>query len=207
MKSLDEFLKSINQYAPGCATPTAHFGIRQAAIEFCERTRLWRYEDEFIVTAAEAEGITTPTGSVLQDIECVTFNGGAPLMPKTVQWLDTNEPGWRKGIITGTPQYVTQIEPNTIRLVPGEAGTVNIGVWLKPAQDCDELPDFLADQYRETIAHGALGRILLMPNQSFTNGTLAAAFLANFEAKLSALSGKGTTGQQRARVRTKASFY
>jgi hypothetical protein len=206
MKPLDAFLGSINPYAPGCAIPTAHFAIRQAATEFCERTRLWRYEDEFDVSAADAEAITTPYGSVLLDIERVSFNG-VPLEPRTVAWLDERMDGWRDGSLTGQPQFLTQIEPNTLRLVPGQEGTVAVSLWLKPSQDCLDLPDFLPDQFREVIAHGALGRILMMPNQPYTNGDLGAGFLASFEKKLEGLSGKGITGQQRARVRTKANFF
>lgn len=206
MKPLDEFLKNINPYAPGCAIPSAHFGIRQAAIEFCERTRLWRYNETFDVTAAEAEGIVTPCDSVLLDIEQVKFNG-QKLNPATTTWLDCHMPGWDEGTLTGTPRYFSQIDLNTIILVPFEAGTVSFRAWLKPSQDCTELPDFLSDQYRETIAHGALGRILMTPNMPYTNGTLGAAFLANFTAKIDGLTNKVAAGQQRARVRTKATFF
>jgi hypothetical protein len=205
MKPLDAFLNKINPYAPGCAIPTAFNAIRDAAIEFCERTRLWRWEDEFDVSASDAEAISTPYGSVLLDIEKVSFDG-EPLEPKTVAWLDEHMNGWRTGAVAGQPKYLTQLELNTIRLVPGQAGTVNISVWLKPSQDCMDLPAFLSDQFREVIAHGALGRILMMPSQPFTNGDLGAGFLASFESKLTQLSGKGITGQQRARVRTRASF-
>lgn len=206
MKHLDAFLGSINPYAPGCAIPTAYFAIRQAATEFCERARMWRYEDEFDVSASDSESISTPYGSVLLDIERVSFDG-RPLEPVTVKWLDDHKNGWRDGQIVGRPEYLTQLELNTIRLVPGCAGAVKVSLWLKPSQDAQDLPDFLADQYREVIAHGALGRILMMPNQPYTNGDLGAGFLASFENKLSGLQSKGITGQQRARVRTKASFY
>lgn len=205
MKPLDTFLTSIMPYAPGCAAPTAYLAIRQAATEFCERTRLWRHEDDFDVTEADAESISTPYGSVLLDIERVFFNG-CQLEPRTVTWLDENVRNWRAGGAEGDPKYLTQIELNTIRLVPGKAGTVSLSVWLKPSQDCMDLPDFLSDQYREVIAHGALGRILMMPSQPFTNGDLGAGFMASFENKLTGLTGKGITGQQRARVRTRATF-
>jgi len=204
MKPLDAFLTSINPYAPGVAIPTAYFAIRQAAIEFCERTRLWRYEDDFTI-GPDAEAICTPYGSVLLDIERVNFNGD-PLVPQTAAWLDERIKGWRTGEVSGVPQYFSQIELNTLRIAPSANGTVNISVWLKPSQDCQDLPDFLADQYREVIAHGALGRILMMPSQPFTNGDLGAGFLSSFERKLTELSGKGITGQQRARVRTRANF-
>ena len=117
-------------------------------------------------------------------------------------------PNWRSGGVKSDskPKYVTQTEPNTIRLVPFQAGDVKLSLFLKPAQDADELPDFLADQHRETIAWGALGRILLIPNQSFTNPEMGAAFGQAFQQKLDGKSTMGVTGQQRAPVRTRPSF-
>lgn len=206
MKSLDAFAPSIKVYAPGCADPTMYFGIRQAAIEFCERTRLWRYDDDFTVTTAQAEGVVAPIGADIFEIESAAFNG-VPLEPQTIAWLDENMRGWRTGELAGLPKYFTQTEPNTIRLAPFNPGTLSLHVWLKPSQDADELPDWMADQYRETIAHGALARILLIPSQSFTNLELGSAFATSFQRKLYELCTKGVTGQQRARLRTRATYF
>jgi hypothetical protein len=206
MKSLDEFLQHINIYAPGCAVPTAHFGIRQAAIEFCERTRLWRFEDYFEVPGADAESIFAPANSVVHKIEAAWFDG-QKLEPKTVDWLDAHCDGWRDGSLTGQPKYITQTEPNTLRIVPAAPGTVSLSLFLKPSQDADELPDFMADQYRTVIANGALSYILVIPNQSFTNMDMANGFGATFQAKLAELSREGSTGQQRARTRTRGTFF
>jgi len=206
MKSLDEFLQHINLYAPGCAAPTAYFGIRQAAIEFCERTRMWRFEDYFEVQGTESEAMFAPAASVIHDIEAAWFDD-QKLTPKTVDWLDKNCNGWRDGSLTGQPQYITQTEPNTLRIVPAAAGTVKVSLILKPAQDADEVPDFLVDQYRMVIGNGALSYILVIPNQSFTNMDMANGFGATFQGKLTSLSTKGSTGQQRARARTRGSFF
>lgn len=207
MIDLSTFLPHIKQYAPGIATPTAYFGIRQAAIDFCQRTKTWRYEDEFDITEGEAEQITTPANSVLLDIEHVLFEGNN-LEPKTTAWLDDNLHGWRVNESNSIKaRYVTQTEQNTLRIVPGAAGHVNLYVWLKPSQDCDQLPDYLGDQYRETIAHGALARILMMPNMPFSNPQLGAMFLGLFNAALDTFQNKGSIGQQRAHPRTKASFF
>ena len=207
MIHLDAFLPNIRIYAPGVADPTAYFAIRQAAIESCERTRAWRFEDEFSITADDAEGLMAPANAVVHDIEGVWFDG-TKLKPKTPVQLDTLVPAWRSGATKAEtkPLYVTQTEPNTIVLVPFQAGHVKLSLFLKPAQDADELPDFLADQHRETIAWGALGRILLIPNQSFTNPDMGAAFGQAFQQKLDGKSTLGSTGQQRAPVRTRASF-
>lgn len=207
MKSLDEFLPNIRMYAPGVADPTAYFAIRQAAIEFCERTRAWRYADEFDVKIDDAEGLYAPSSSVIHEIDNVWFDG-VKLTPKTPEQLDTLVSDWRSGAArpTGQPNYVTQLEQNTITLVPFGAGTVKLALFLKPSQDADDLPDFLADQHRETIAWGALARILLIPNQSFTSPEMGSAFGQAFQGKLDGKSNLGITGQQRAPVRTKASF-
>ncbi len=207
MVDLSVFLPHIRQYAPGVSVPTAYFGSRQAAIDFCHRTKMWRYEDDFDVSASDSEDISTPIDSVLLDLEAVYFDGNK-LTPKTPGWLDENARGWRTGELIGGPsQFVTQTEPNTIRLVPGADGHVNIYAWLKPSQDAEQLPQFLGDQYRETIAHGALARILMMPNMPFTNPNQGAAFAVLFNGALDTFQNKGIVGQQRARPRVKASFF
>lgn len=207
MKSLDEFLPNIRMYAPGAADPTSYFAIRQAAIDFCERTRAWRFDDEFTVSADDYEGLYAPDNSVIHEIEGVWFDGNR-LTRKTPSQLDELLPKWRSGgeKPTGLPSYVTQIEQNTITIVPFSAGKVKLSLFLKPSQNADELPDFLADQHRETIAWGALSRILLIPNQSFSNPDMGAAFGQAFQGKIDGKSTLGITGQQRAPVRTKASF-
>ena len=207
MKTFDSFGPNVRLYAPGVSDPTMYFALREAAIEFCERTRLWRYEDVFTVTAEQCEAIFTPDGTVVHEIEKVEFDG-QELDHVTPTYLDQRMHLWRTdGAMTGIPRYVTQTEPNTIRLLPQGSGTVGLFLWLKPSQDAEEVPDWMADQYRETIAYGALGRILLIPNQSFTNLELGAAFGAAFQAKLDGSSTKGFTGQQRAFVRTRATFF
>lgn len=206
MKDLDLILPSILPYAPGCADQAAYFGIRQAAIEFCERTRLWRAEDEFAVSADGCDAIMAPYGAVIHEIEHAAFNGSG-LDRVSTAFLDQRAQGWRTGSLSGQPHYLTQTEPNTVRVVPRAAGTLTLHLYLKPAQDADELPDWMIDQYREPLAHGALARILLIPNQSFTNVELGAAFGAAFQSKLDGLSTKGTQGQQRAPLRTRPSYF
>lgn len=205
MKDLDAFMPAIRPHAPGCPNIAAFAAIRLAAIEFLERTKFWRWEDEFDVTAAQSS-ITTPTDSVLLEIDKVMFDGDE-LERATPSWLDAIEPGWRDGSLTGIPSFVTQTELNTIRLVPSQDGHVNLYVWLKPSADAAQLPDFLSDQYREIIAYGTLARLLAQPNQPYTNLTTGAGYAALFETKITDLLGKAATGQQRAPRRSRASMF
>jgi len=207
MSSLDKFLPSVRPFAPGVPDPTAYANIRLAAIEFCERTRLWKWEDDYDVTASDCEQILTPAGSVLHDIEVVLFDG-RELHPKATRDLDRLRPGWRTGDVgSGLPEFVTQIEQNTIRIVPQMDGHLYMCLRLKPSQDTRDLPDFLADEYREVIGWGALSRLLVIPGQSYSNPDMAVFYANRFNAKLDSLVTKGSKGQQNAPKRSRASFY
>jgi hypothetical protein len=207
MSSIDSFLPEVRPYAPGVPDSTAYKNIRMAAIEFCERTRLWKFEDEYAVKADDCGQISTLAGSVLHDIELVLFNG-VELEPKATRDVDALARGWRTGELgTGLPQYVTQIEQNAIRIVPAMDGTLYLCLRLKPAQDANILPDFLGSEYREVIGWGALGRILMVPGQPYTNPDMAAFFMGRFNSKIDSLSTKGTKGQQNAPKRTRGSFF
>lgn len=205
MKDFESLLPHILQFAPGCAAPTAYFGIRQAAIDFCERTRLWRYADDFDITGTEDECITTPYGSVVHEIELVQWNG-IDLEPKPLSWLDTHRHGWRTDTSSGQPAFVTQTAPDTLRIVPGQAGHLTLNLWLKPSDDATELPDFMIDSHRKTLAAGALAYILAMPNQPFSSDARANAFGAVFNDKLESLMRASGRGQQRGRIRSRGQF-
>lgn len=207
MSSLDKFLPSVRPFAPGVPDQNAYQNIRLAAIEFCERTRLWKWEDEYNVTADDCSAIATPGGSVLHDIEIIMFDG-KELEPIAPRDLDRMSPGWRSSTApTGQPQYVTQIEQNAIRIVPSQAGAVYLCLRLKPSQDARDLPDFLAGEYRECIGWGALGRLLMIPGQSYTNPDMAGFYTSRFNTKVDSLITKGTKGQQNAPKRTRGSFF
>ncbi len=207
MSSFDSFMPKVRPWAPGVSTLAASQALRDSAIAFCERTRLWKWEDTFDVTTDDCiGGIFVPTGSVIHDVETVMFNG-QKLTPKTTVDLDCIRPGWRTDTTqTGTPCYYTQIDHGTLKLVPAGAGTVYLCIRLKPAQDATDLPDFL-DEYREAISWGALARLLTVPGQSYSNPSIAPYYDGKFTEKLDALSTKGTTGQMNAPKRTRARFF
>lgn len=208
MSAIDRFLPEVRPYAPGVPDVTAYKNLRLAAIEFCERTRLWRFEDTYDVTASDCEQVSTPAGSVLHDIEVVMFDG-RELRPVGTRDLDRLSPGWRTDdpIQSGMPEFVTQIEQNTIRIVPALAGSLYLCLRLKPSQDTMDLPDFLLGEYRECIGWGALGRLLMLPGQSYTNPDMAAFYMSRFNTKVDSLVTKGTNGQQNAVKRTRSRFF
>jgi hypothetical protein len=206
MKSLDLFLPKIHQFAPGVGDPVAYEWIREAAITFCERTRSWRSFDTYNVNGIYPGDVRAPAGAVIHEIEQVTYND-QQLEAKSPEELDLLTPGWRSGAARGCPAYFTQLDPNTVAVSPLAAGRVVAWLILKPAADAMALPDFIADQYRQAIADGALMRILALPGKEWTNLQLASGAGAAFSQRLTVLSNKGSSGQQRAHPRSKSTFF
>lgn len=206
MTPLDAFLPEIRPYAPGVPDQVAFKHLRNAAIEFCERTKLWKWEDDYDMPATDCEQVITPSNSTVMDFEKVIFDGN-DLRPVATVDLDRLSPGWRTEAPTGMPQYITQIEQNTLRIVPALAGHLYLCLRLKPSKDADELPDFLDIEYREVLSWGALSRILMVPGQSYTSPDMAQFYAQRFDNKVGSLSAKGSKGQMNAPKRTRARFF
>jgi hypothetical protein len=205
MRDLDVFLPKIMPSATGVSEPTALDAIRDTVAEFCRRTRLWRFDETFDVSTADSQAIAAPYGALLLDIERIDFNG-IKLDPISTQWLDSYVPNWRSADPSGNAKWYTQIDRGTITLVPACAGTVRTWVTLELSQDAEQVPDFIADQHRETIASGALARILMLPGKPYSNPNLAQARKVAFDADIDSLKSQVISGQQRARVGSRAQF-
>lgn len=205
MIDLEQFLPHIIPQAPGCPVPTAFAGIIKAAQDFCERTRLWRDQDQFNVTPTSCNVICAPEGADLFEIEAASLDGVA-LEPISLGDLERRLPGWRTDE-PGVGRYITQTEPGSILVLPRTTGKLALATILRPANDADQLPDFLGKLYERTIVDGALAEILMTPGQNFTDPNRAQFYSARFEGKLSKILNRTVQGQQRAKMRTRPSFF
>jgi hypothetical protein len=205
VKDIELLLPRVLEKAPQCPEPTAIRHLRDAGIEFCRRTRIWRETDTFDLTE-RCEPLAPFEGSQIFEISAATYfatdedpevDKGAQLDPQMVDWLDTELPGWRAE--EGTPAYITQRSPNTVQIVPWAEGQLRLDLILLPANDTAELPDILVDSYPREIADGALGTILLLPAKEWSNPQLGAFHAAEFAKHLDRFGARVSQGQQRAR--------
>lgn len=205
MTDLEAFLPQVMPYAPGCPEPTALAAIVKSAQDFCERTRLWRDQDQFTVTPTSCNVVCVPDGADLFEIEQATLNGYM-LEPISQADLNSRLPDWRTREET-QGRWITQTEPGSVMVVPRSTGTLFLATVLRPANDAEQLPDFIAQHYLRVIADGALAEILMTPGQPFTAPDRAQFYSMRFEQRLGELSTRSIQGQQRARLRTKASWF
>lgn len=207
MSPFDDFMPMLLASAPGCPYPTAVSALRQAAIQFCETTRAWKAEDEFDVDGESCGHVCVQPEAELFEIESVYFNG-RKLEAAATTYLDRVAPRWREDTSgTGSPSYFTQVAPDSIAVVPSATGHVKLIAYLRPAEDAQEVPEFLSFKHRRTIASGALAEVLLIPGQPFFSPDLASVHAARFKSALDRNFNLNVRGQQRAPTRTRYRFF
>ena len=203
MIDFDYFMPLIKPRAQGVPEPIANTAIRQAAIDICVRAKIWRGTDSFYATNIDT--IALPTGAALVEVADARFEGRR-LEPISFDDMNDRFPDYDWQTIDGeSPKYITQVNQDTIKVIPTCEGYVDLTLILKPSYAAKQLPDFLSE-YKQMIADGALAEILSTPNQTYTNADLAMFHANRFAAELDRMSSMAITGQIRARIRSKSSF-
>lgn len=199
MREIADLMHLILPHAQACPEPTAVQHLRWAAMKFCEATRIWRSCTTFDVQGGCDEILCTPQHAQIFEIEQAWYNS-IELEPKAAGDFD-------RQYDDSQPRWISQVNSNTVRLVPGaqETGALRLNLFLKPSRDAEDFPDFF-DEFEQTLADGALSRILVLPNQPFTDPGMAGAFGASFQMELDRNFNRNLRGQQRAPMRTRARF-
>lgn len=203
MLDIDDFLPEVMRYAPNASDFAAQRFIIQAARDICERCKVWRENDTLTITAPEMQGVCTIGDAAIVAIQSAKL-GERVLEPVRVEWLDAELPNWATDTTEATALYVTQIRPDTIAVVPREAGTLTVRLALKPSRNATSLPEFLLETYAEEIGRGAAARILIDPNSE--NPQLGLAHQQWFNEQLDRIAVRVAKGQQKAPLRTRGRY-
>lgn len=222
---LDLLSRRVAPSAPAAPSFTIAEAIRSASVKFCERTRCWRYE---VSVDVEDDPVPVPPGTPwdalpislgvmpsepaiatasIHEIERAWFGPEAyPLTPKLLAELSPQDRA-----AEGPPAFISHVFGNEVIIAPREPGTLRLSLFLKPSTlnpivSQHVVPAFVADRYSEAIVHGALGRLLAVPNTSWSNPELAAFHAASFEEACAANFNAHTRGLQRAPRRARMNF-
>lgn len=203
-RDFEELMPRILPHVIQCTEGFAIDHLRDATIRACERARLWVIEDEFEAGKDGQELIMLPRDLQIYQLDQV-LHCGRPLEAVSVQDLVSNRHRWHCG--TGHPQFFAQVDENTLQILPRQDGAmIFVRGYAIPSPTAQRAPKAVLDRHREMLVNGALGRIMSVPNQPFTNPELAAYRLQLFESRLDEISREYVTGIQRAPLRTRARF-
>ena len=184
--------------AAGVPVPIIDHEVREAAIQFCDRARVWREIQTLDVVADQADyAPVLPVDGAVSVVEDV-YHNRVRLEMKPIDTLKEQYQDWQSQ--SGTPLYYTQMQPGVIKLVPYPTAALtdalSVRLVFQPARAAETLPDWLYEQYADVLGWGALVRLLLNPGLPCHSPALAAAYQTQFEQGLfraSRQSGKSFT--------------
>lgn len=211
MKDWTKYLPKVQPEVGMCPPELALEEIRNAAIEFCERSRCWMViQDPYPVGGKEMSyDFDADNGAVVWLVDHAELDDRNELLLRSPAWCDDEYPGWRRGEITGAPAALTQLDPESFILVPAPDVTreVTLTVALKPTRDSPRGPDFLFNDYYEGIAAGAKSRLMLMKDKPWTDAQQGAAYMAFFNEKVDEAALRREKAWGRATIRVKPDYF
>lgn len=177
MKYWEDFLGEVMPYVEGCPLPLAKNHVKNAAIEFCQRTALWRHEmDRLNITTNIELYELSPDLELDETISAINYatliedDNTKPLVITTDDLMNQTSPGWQT-VAGQTPEAVLLADTENLRVYPiPERDILNslvVGLILKPSRDSAGLPDWIFEQYAEVIAHGAKARLMGMKGRAW----------------------------------------
>jgi len=181
------FYPNIVPDLPGAPLDMVEHHVREIVRDFCERTLFWQetivldLEDDTGIYSLIPDPIGDPLATPyvvhrINRVEAVGSESDKPLDPTTEAELDEKiEVGWRQ--IKGPPKYYYRQTPNLLRLVYRPDNHVDDGlsiyVAVKPTVNAVELlNDDILEHYRNDIAYGVKGRMMLSPKKPYTDAQM-----------------------------------
>lgn len=189
-KSYDEFLSWVLPDVPGCPEISAINAIRDATIEFCEKTLIHQVDHDpvtVIANIADYDLETPVTGTRVFKVMRAWYKGQQlhPLAPDMVR-----DPSIYNQLIgdytiqKSTPKNFIQKDPSSISLLPIPdqtlASAVTMRVALAPLRSSSSCADFLYENWVEGISDGAVARLKGMAGRPFSNPEAAISHQRRF---------------------------
>lgn len=202
------FLSLVNRIAPsvpGCPQPIIQQYVRDAAIEACERTLAWRYEQPTIrLTPGVYEyPYTNPLQTEVHAFLTATVNN-VPLTPVTLEQLYGMYPDWPNLALDkrSDPRVICQLDPDNFILAPlpddSQTYDVKMIVALKPLRTATEMDQNVFDDLENVIMHGALQHLLVLPDKNWTDRELASYHAKQYLYKTTERRARANIGAARA---------
>lgn len=181
---LDDLIPQVVLEAPAVADIAASHQIVLAARELCTFSLAWQADIIVRLTGRNSYTFLPEEGDLVEPMSGIysVSSGGSTsvIRPTTPAQLDLNDPSWRSR--TGNPMWYYLPSGEDIRFIPNPPqGTAVIHVALQPNLGAKTIDDRVGTVFNEGIVHGALYRLLRMPDREWTNYKLASYYGDLFE--------------------------
>lgn len=205
MALLTKFYPYVTVDVPAAAIPSVEVAVRDACIDFCERTLILQVDhDPITAILGEPTYEFSPPDGYLVDKIMQLWYDDVMLPPVAADYAFQSSYVERGETVKSTPQGYLQKDARTFSLLPSPEKTVRNGivmrVAIKPTRDATEVDDILFDDYAEVIGWGAKYRLLLSPGKEYTNPEMAQAAKGLFDRGMSRARNRMTRNHTRAQM-------
>lgn len=205
--NFDGFYPFVLPYVGNCPTQTVDHHLRQAAITFCQRAQVWVESLDTLIADAYRTEYALPLDDQVELVKLLS----ARIDDRPIDVLG----GGVDGIERRRQTYLTRqtallLDRRTVQVLPAPAdgSAIDLRCWLKPSQTAFSFPDEVFAHDAQTIAHGALGALLRIPGQAWSEFGLADFHDARFKGATDVAARKAERANARATPRSPASrFY
>lgn len=209
MTAISALYPQVYPSVPGAPDVALLDAIRQASIEFAEKTHAWQDVLAGINIVANTHTYTIPTVTDRASDGIVdAWHDGQLLDPTSPDVLTANETNWTT--MTGTPKWYYQPTQDVVRLVPNPTAALTAGLVLrvefKPSQTATTIPDHFYNHYAKDIANGAIAALLMVPDKPWTNFKLAVAKRLQFDEAIASANVRSAKGFTKAPKRAVSRF-
>lgn len=190
---------------PGCPQPIIEQHVRDAAIESCERTLAWRYEQPVtrLTPGVYEYPYSNPLQTEVHAFLTASVNG-SPLEPLTLEQLYMKYPNWPDfdPDQRSNPRYICQLDPDNFVVAPmpdsAVAYDLKMIAVLKPLRTATGMDKSVFDDLENVIMHGALQHLLVMPNKNWSDRELASYHAKQYLSKITERRARANIGNARA---------
>lgn len=201
MAALTALRPEVLPHVSECPIPIVDDAILKAVIEFCNRSRAYRFSPSAISVVAGTANYAVsdlPAGMV------IAWLLAAELDDDPLDLLDPGTIPQSWATETGSPSTAIVYSETTIglRKAPDAAGSLSVKLALRPALTATTYPDEFHNLYQERIAAGALAKLYAQPNRPWSNPLLVADCRSRFDSGILDAEYRADRGNSNAPGRT-----
>jgi hypothetical protein len=206
--ALDDRLSYVLPYVNGAPASTVRFHLRQAAVQFCRRTLIWQATLDPVLTVVNQDTYPIPLPDDSRLVNIMRFRVAEQcdselLTPAQGRWQRAHQHySNADGVYTEDRLNFTVVP---MPKIAGQAMVMDVA--LCPTEDALEIPQFIADQYIQDIALGAIGTIAAIPRQSFSDPNQAASYTTQFNNAISRVARIVSKGSAQSKQRVRGHFF
>ena len=193
--SYEDFFPFILPDIVGAPEPVLSMAVKNSCIEFCEKSLiLVRDHDPVSIIAGTIDyDLEPPSGYIVAKIMSAWLESNKldPMTPIMVRDAAVYNQTFSSYISAPTtPRNYLQKDERTVTLwgVPEKSYSngLTMRVALKPTRASTAIENVLLEDHAETIAYGAMFRLMVSPGRPYTNPQMAAAYKTLFQSAINA---------------------